>query len=105
MDDNERIDKVLSELDKNKIGLVDVQKFLVNELKDNDLRSYQRIIREIVNQRFAKQQSGLSTVCEILPDGREIVKAGGYIKHLERRKAAVEEEVKGRKTTAAQGQR
>ena len=84
MDDNERIDKVLTELDKNKSGLVDVQKFLVNEVKDNDLRSYQRIIREIVNKRFAKQQSGLSTVCEILPPGREIVKAGGYIKYLER---------------------
>jgi hypothetical protein len=97
MDDIERIDKVLSAMDKNRKSTLDVQKFLVNEVKDRDLVSYQRIISKIVGMGLAKQLSGLSTICEILPDGREIVKAGGYIKYVDKMTFGKEEALRLKK--------
>lgn len=83
MTDDERIEKVLSEMDNNKNGMLDIQKFLVDEVKDTDLISYRRIKTIIVDKGLARQISS-TTVFEILPLGREIVKGGGYTKYIEK---------------------
>ncbi|HEX7467072.1 MAG TPA: hypothetical protein VF324_00610, partial [Methanobacterium sp.] len=61
-----------------------IQKFLSETVKDKYPHSYQRIISHPVSRGLAKQLSGLGTVCEILPDGRDMVKDGGYIKYVEK---------------------
>jgi hypothetical protein len=100
MTDNERIDKVLNAMAKSQNGRLNVQKFLTEDVKDQDLLSYQRIIPILENKRLAERISGLGATCMILSDGLEIVNSGGYIKYLERQKAAVEKEAKDSKTTA-----
>ena len=44
MNDEERIDNVLKELDSNSTGRCDLRMFLKNTFKDDDLNSFQRII-------------------------------------------------------------
>jgi hypothetical protein len=100
MTDNERIDKVLDAMAKSQNGRLNVQKFLTEDVKDQDLLSYQRIIPILENKRLAERISGLGATCMILSDGLEIVNSGGYIKYLERQKAAVEKEAMDSKTKA-----
>jgi hypothetical protein len=94
MTDNERIDKFLDAIAKSKDGRLNIQKFLIEDLKDDDVLSFQRIILDIKRKGFVEQLSGLGTTCLILSAGLDIVNSGGYIKYLERQKAAEEEEVK-----------
>jgi len=91
MNDDERIELVLAEMAKIGNGRLSVQKFLAETVKDSDPHSYQRIISFLVNRGFAKRLSTIP-VLEILPDGRDIVKSGGYIKYLERLKEKDEAE-------------
>lgn len=100
MTDNERIDRFLDAIAKSKDGRLNVQKFLIEEVKDEDVLSYQRIILAIEGKGFAERLSGLGATCMILSAGLDIVNSGGYIKHLERKKAAEEEEVQLNKTKA-----
>ena len=86
MTDNERIDKFLDAIAKSKDGRLNIQKFLIEDLKDQDVLSYQRIILDIKRKGFVEQISGLGTTCLILSPGLDIVNSGGYIKHLERLK-------------------
>ena len=93
MNDEERIDNVLKELDSNSTGRCDLRMFLKNTLKDDDLNSFQRIIPILEKNEWAERIRGsLSPTLEILPAGREIVKLGGYIKYLEKKKAEEEKE-------------
>jgi len=92
MTDDKRIDKVLDAMAKSGNGRLNVQKFLIEKIKDEDLLSYQRIISIIEDKRFAKRLSGLGATCMILSSGLDIVNSGGYIKYLDRLKAEEEEE-------------
>jgi hypothetical protein len=98
MTDNERIDRFLDAIAKTKDGRLSVQKFLNEDLKDEDLLSYQRIIFALEANGFVKRISGLSTTCLLLTAGLDIVNSGGYLKYLERQKADEEEEVRSKKT-------
>lgn len=100
MTDNERIDKVLDAMAKSGNGRLHVQEFLIEEVKNKDLLSYQRIIPIIENKGYAERLAKLGAICMILSDGLDIVNSGGYIKYLERQKAADEEEAQSRKTKA-----
>ena len=100
MTDNERIDRFLDAIAKSRDGRLNVQKFLIEEVKDEDLLSFQRIISAIEDKGFAKRLSGLSATCMILSDGLDIANSGGYINYLERQKTADEDEARLRKTKA-----
>ena len=100
MTDNERIDRFLDALAKSNDRRLNAQKFLLEEVKDEDTLSYQRIILAIESKGFAERISGLGATCMILSDGMDIVNSGGYIKNLERQKAADEEEARLRRTKA-----
>ena len=100
MTDDERIDKILDSMAKSQNGRLDVQKFLMEEVKNEDRLSYQRIIPIIEDKGFAKRLSGLGTTCTILSVGLDIVNSGRYSKYLERQKAAFEKEDKDNKTRA-----
>ena len=100
MTDNERIDSFLDALAKSNDRRLNAQKFLLEEVKDEDILSYQRIILAIESKGFAERISGLGATCMILSDGMDIVNSGGYIKNLERQKVADEGEVRLRKTKA-----
>jgi hypothetical protein len=99
MTDDERIDLVMSEMVKIGNGRLSVQKFLAESVKDDDPHSYQRIISFLVDRGFAKKLSTIP-VLEILPDGRDIVTSGGYIKYIDKLKQDKEEEARLRKINA-----
>lgn len=100
MTDNERIASFLDAIAKSKDGRLNVQKFLNEDVKDEDLLSYQRIIPALEAKGFAKRISGLSATCLLLTTGLDIVNSGGYIKYLERQKSTEVEEVRLSKTKA-----
>jgi hypothetical protein len=85
MTDEEIIEKVLFEMNDNKNGTLDVPKFQMGETNAIDLASYRRIRTTLVEIGAAKLIHGTS-VLEILPLGRDIVKTGGYEKYIERLK-------------------
>lgn len=100
MNDNERIDKVLDTMAKSRNGRLNVQEFLMEEIKDEDHLSYQRIIAFIEDKGYAKRLSKINVICMILTAGLDIVNSGGYLKYLERQKAVEEKEAKDSKTKA-----
>jgi hypothetical protein len=77
MTDEERIDLVLSEMARNKDGRLDIQKYLKEELKEEDNHAYKRAISTLVDEGYIKKVSPQYAICDILSKGREIVKAGG----------------------------
>lgn len=99
MTDDERIEKVLNEMANNGNGRLSVQKFLSETVKDEDPLSYQRIDLAIVSMGFARKLSTIPSL-EILPNGRDIVKSGGYIKYFEKIKLDEEEKFDSQKINA-----
>lgn len=96
MEDSERIEKTLIELDQKKDGRMVVQAFLQETLKDlnTDYHSYKRVQGIIVDEGFAKNINPAFGIFEITAKGREIVRSGGYLKYVERKE---EKEKEGRK--------
>ncbi|MFA5806317.1 MAG: hypothetical protein WC879_16925 [Melioribacteraceae bacterium] len=90
MTDDERIEKVLSEMENNRTGMLDISKFLVEQFNDNDNSAYRRIKSVIVSMGLAKSFP-TAPIVEILPAGRDVVKSGGYIKFIEKLKLDQEE--------------
>jgi hypothetical protein len=99
MTDEERIEKVLNEMANISNGRLNVQQFLADTAKDEDPLAYQRIVLILESKGFARKLSTIPSL-ELLPDGRDIVKSGGYIKHLEKIKSEKEEDARLKKIKA-----
>jgi hypothetical protein len=85
MTDDERIDLVLTEMVNNGIGRLNIQKYLSETLKDIDPHSFRRLTVFLVDKGWVRRIHNVPFL-EILPDGREIVDSGGYVKYLQRLK-------------------
>ena len=96
MTDNERIEKVLSELDIINPVKLDISVFLEIQLKDKEDSSFIRVISALENMGLARSIPS-TPLMEILPKGIEVVKFGGYIKYLEKLKLDREEDARLRK--------
>lgn len=99
MTDDDRIEMVLNEMANIGNGRLSIQKFLSESVNDKDLNSYQRISSFLVNKGFARQLSTIP-VLEILPNGRDIVNTGGYLKYIEKIKSDKEEDARLKKIKA-----
>ena len=97
MTDDERIEKVLSELEKIKPAMLDVSFFLTKQLNDEDDFSYRRVISTLESLRLARSTPD-TPVLVLLSEGSKVANSGGYKKYIKELKRSEEEENRSRKT-------